>query len=163
MGAPAHEYSEASEPSFDCKDAAVTYAELHSDLDIVRGYAILPGGFTEHWWCVSKRGSVVDVTALAGCNATYIALEERSPTFVSYCDAMVGACEYVPSCEWCKVRRRLERKGHKRVSVAPKHAPRAIVDRLLARNTDLMRELAKVRSERDQYSELYRRAIARQR
>ncbi len=127
----------------DCKDFAQRFAADDASLTVVRGYVVLPtDGFTEHWWCQTKRGVIVDVTSLAGCRGEYIPLKERADVMYSMCSALVGACEVRPRCEWCETRAKIEKGGVNRANIKV-DALRIMVDRLWADNARLCSELAK--------------------
>lgn len=102
----------------DCKDFAAEVAKSDSKLLVVRGYIVLAeNGFTEHWWCQTKRGIVVDITPLAACDGQYLPLKERSAVPELLCGALNGGCQVDPVCEWCEVRYRLEADGHERTLI----------------------------------------------
>lgn len=143
-----------SEPEapLDCKDFANTTADLSSDLSVVRGYAVIPdSGFTEHWWCQTQRGQVVDVTSLAGLAPQYLSLAERSEVPTLICVTMAGACSVKPKCEWCVMRHRLEGKGLARASLRA-DVPRVVFDRLWERGRAVEKQL------REEIKSLERRA-----
>lgn len=134
--------------ALDCKD----YARALMDQDpkrltVVRGYAVLGRGFTEHWWCVTDRHEVVDVTnmrALKNRVPKYVPLDEDGPIFSSLCDAMVGECEAEGEdcCAWCAVRYGLEAKGLKRLSL-PILGERIVHSLLWEENRRLRADLAR--------------------
>lgn len=131
----------------DCKDFAREYADRHRDLRVVRGYVVLPAGFTEHWWCATKRkGFIVDVTTLAGCGGNYVPLDDDG-AMVSLCDAMAGDCQQEPTCAWCKARLGLESTGLRRARLKPVNL-RVVLDRLFAQNLRLQEQLARAIGDR---------------
>lgn len=117
-GRPRLQLEAVEDAELDCKDFAAEVAKSDSKLLVVRGYIVLPeNGFTEHWWCQTKRGIVVDITPLAACDGQYIPLKERSAVPELLCGALNGGCQVDPVCEWCEVRHRLEADGHERTLI----------------------------------------------
>ena len=133
----------------DCKDYALRYAAKHRDLSPVRGYALFPHGYTEHWWLSAKTGTIVDVTSLrsvAGGHVIYVPLPETK-VLQSTCDAFSGPCTNgADTCEWCVVRLALDARGHQRVRLDVL-GHRLVFDRLFFENEKLRAELRKLKGE----------------
>lgn len=140
--------------SLDCKETAIELARADQSLIIVRGFALFPDGFTEHWWLRKKNQTVVDVTALRsvyGATPEYIPLDDLEPyeTWLCFCDALIGPCEE-PSgpCPWCSKRAQLIKKGHKRVRLK-KLFTRIVMNRLYEENVRLRLQLELERDDDD--------------
>ena len=139
--------------SIDCKSTALGLCLFDPLLKVNRGFAVwrdgkagekFPvGGFTEHWWCVSRTGLIVDITSLRtilGCVPEYVSLE--AGPLISLCNASDGPCETRPICAWCVTRKKLVSSGLSRIRLYElDHRP--MLDKLFADKVRLKSELAR--------------------
>lgn len=124
----------------DCKMIALACET--SGLVAIRGYAVISGGYTEHWWNQDDGGSVIDGTGIARVADRLVPLDEgRARIRKKVCMQYTGKCIFKSNCEWCHARSKLERQGIRRIPIA--HA-RYVLDMLFRDVTQLKRDVAAI-------------------